>query len=53
MRPRENCEGRDLLCSPRTTQHNFCFFKIHIFENDVFTQILKLTKMYLLLKRCV
>ena len=23
-----NCWGRDLLCSPSTTQHNFCFFEI-------------------------
>ena len=41
------------MCSPRTTQHNFCFFKIHIFENFMFKQILKLTKLYLFLKRCV
>ena len=53
MRLRENCEGRDLLYSPSTTQHNFCFFKIHIFENYVFKQILKLTKMYLFWKICV
>ena len=37
-------EERDLLCSPRTTQKNFSFYDIRIFENCMFEQILKLTK---------
>ena len=53
MRFRENRWERDLLFSPSTTQHNFCFFTIRIFENCMFKQILKLTNMYLFWKRCV
>ena len=41
------------MCLPSTTQHNFSFFEIRIFENYMFEQILKLTKMYLFWKRCV
>ena len=41
------------MCSPSTTQHNFCFFTIRIFENCMFKQILKLTNMYLFWKRCI
>ena len=37
--------------SPSTTQGNFCFFENRIFENYMFKQISKLTKMYLLGKR--
>ena len=36
-----------------TTQYNFRFFKIRIFENYMFKQISKSTKMYLFLKGCV
>ena len=53
MRLRDNWWERDLLCSPSTTQHNFCFFTIRIFEHCMFKQILKLTNMYLFWKGCV
>ena len=53
IRLRDNWWGRDLLCSPSTTQHNFCFFTIRIFENCMSKRILKLTNMYLFWKRYV
>ena len=53
MRLRDHWCKRDLLCSPSTTQHNFCFFEIRIFENCMSKQILKFTNMYLFWKRCV
>ena len=39
--------------SSSTAQHNFRFFEISIFENYMFKQISKSTKMYLFSKRCV
>ena len=39
--------------SSRTTQHNFCFFEIRIFENCMSKHFLKLTNMYLFWKWCV
>ena len=33
----DNWWGRDSLCSPSTTQHNFSFFEIRNFENYVLT----------------
>ena len=51
MRLRENCWGTDLLCLSSITHHNFSLDEIRIFENYMFEQILKLTKMYLLWKR--
>ena len=53
MRLRENCIGKDILCSLITTQHKFCFLKIWIFENYILKQNSKWTKMYLFSKRCV
>ena len=47
MRLRENCWGTDLLCLSSTTHHNFSFLEIRIFENYMFEQIWKFTKMYL------
>ena len=53
MRLRDDWWGRDSLCSPSTTQHNFSFFEIRIFENYMFEQILKVTNMYLFWRWCV
>ena len=33
MHLKQNCSRRHQLCSPPTTQHNYYFFKIRIFEN--------------------
>ena len=53
MRLRENCWGRDFLCSSSTTQHHFSFFAIRVFENYMFKQILKVANVYLFWKGCV
>ena len=50
MHLRENRSWRNLLCSPSTTQHNFCFFKIRIFENYMSKKIPKFIIMALILK---
>ena len=44
---REKRSGIHLSCSLSTTEHNFYFIKIQIFENYMFQQISKLSKMYL------
>ena len=48
----DNWWGIDLLCSPSTTQHNFCSFEISIFGKHMFKQFSKLTKMCLFWKWC-
>ena len=53
MRLRENCWGRNLLCTPSATQHKFSFYEIRIFENCMFKQILKVSNVYLFWKGCV
>ena len=39
-----NFSGRHLWCSPSTTQNNFYFFEIHIFEYYMLKQIPKFLK---------